>query len=65
VVTNADGTFRINSVIPGVEFELIYHRSGSNPQGSNSLTGKLTVRPGEMLSLGDVRVKRLPQDGED
>jgi hypothetical protein len=64
VVTDAGGAFRIDGLIPGVEFELDHHRSASPPQRLNLLTGKLTVKPGETLSLGDVRAKAVPEADE-
>jgi hypothetical protein len=65
VVTDADGTFRMDGLMPGVEFELDHHRSGKANQGLNVLTQKLTVKPGETLRLGDVRVKPVPHDDEE
>jgi RNA polymerase sigma factor (sigma-70 family) len=62
-VTDANGTFRIDGLIPGVPFKLDHHRAGRAPLRANPLVEPLTVRPGETLDLGDCKVKPPPPMG--
>ncbi|HLJ97691.1 MAG TPA: hypothetical protein VKU02_31305, partial [Gemmataceae bacterium] len=57
IVTVAEGAFRIDGLIPGVDFSLYHYPSGSSPQRSTALAEKLSVHPGETRMLGDLRSK--------
>jgi len=62
-VTDANGAFRIDELIPGLPFDLYHHRSKRpSPNGKKVLNKTVTVRPAAPLDLGDIKLKAAPQD---
>jgi RNA polymerase sigma factor (sigma-70 family) len=61
VVTDAGGAFRIDELIPGLEFKLFYQRGKPTFDGTNTVLDKtLRVSPAAPLDLGDVKLKPAP-----
>ena len=59
VTSDAEGRFRIEAFVPGVETEVTID-TGVTLNGSNSLT-KLALKPGEVRDLGDVKANEIRQ----
>jgi RNA polymerase sigma factor (sigma-70 family) len=67
VVTDAQGAFQIDDLIPEVELKLYYHRPNErNLERSRTVTDNtFKVHPGERLDLGGLQPKRAPRyDGD-
>jgi RNA polymerase sigma factor (sigma-70 family) len=56
--TDKDGRFRIEELVPGVRVSAYHQRNNSRQR--DPLFDKHTFRPGEVLDLGDVKVKADP-----
>jgi RNA polymerase sigma factor (sigma-70 family) len=59
VTSDAQGRFRIEAFVPGVETEVTIE-TGVTINGSNSLR-KLALKPGEVRDLGDVKANEIRQ----
>ena len=59
VTSDAQGRFRIEAFVPGVETEVTIE-TGVTINGSNALP-KLALKPGEVRDLGDVKAKEIRQ----
>ena len=61
VTADAQGRFRIEAFVPGVETEVtIETRIGDPLNGGNALR-KPALKPGEVRDLGDVKAKEIRQ----
>ena len=63
VTTDAQGRFRVEAFVPGVETEVtiaVTNRRGVQLDGGNALR-KPALRPGEVRELGDVKAKEPHQ----
>ena len=63
VTADAQGRFRIEAFVPGVETEVTIqtaNRPGVQLDGGNALR-KLALKPGEVRDLGDVKAKEIRQ----
>ncbi len=59
VGTRADGTFRVEGIIPGLEYEFWYFRLGP-PEVGGTLVEGVRLKPGEVKDLGDVKAVGPP-----
>jgi RNA polymerase sigma factor (sigma-70 family) len=58
VLTNANGAFHIDELIPGVAFNLHYHRTRRDAyRGSTVLEKAIQVKPAETLDVGTIKLK--------
>ena len=57
--TGDDGKFQIEGVVPGVKFGLSFAKDGRTFDFVEALEDR-TVRPGETLDVGEVKVKPKP-----
>jgi hypothetical protein len=63
VVTDADGAFRFEELIPGLGFKLYHHRGKPRYDGSGLVSDKaVQVSPGQTLDLGDLTPKPRARD---
>jgi hypothetical protein len=63
VTADAQGRFRVEAFVPGVETEVtiaVPNRSGVQLDGGNALR-KPALKPGELRDLGDVKAKEIHQ----
>ena len=63
VTSDAQGRFRVEAFVPGVETEVIIsvpNRVGGQLDGGNALR-KPALKPGELRDLGDVKAKEIHQ----
>jgi len=58
IITEKDGTFRFESVIPGLELSLVASEKATRLSlGDEQKRGSLSLRPGEEKDLGDLKAK--------
>jgi protocatechuate 3,4-dioxygenase beta subunit len=57
--TDKDGRFRIEGIIPGVRVGA-HHRHGSPSRQGDLIFDALTLQPGEVRDLGDIKIKASP-----
>ena len=63
VTADAQGRFRVEAFVPGVETEvtiLVPNRAGLQLDGGNAFR-KPILKPGELRDLGDVKAKEIPR----
>jgi RNA polymerase sigma factor (sigma-70 family) len=65
VVTDANGAFQIDELIPGVGFTLYHHRAKQASLRSQKIDKTFKVQPGESLNLGDLPTKPAPEGNEE
>jgi RNA polymerase sigma factor (sigma-70 family) len=53
--TDGEGRFRLDGLIPGVRYDLTYHKD--KPSMSGTLLKGFVAKPGEVRDLGDIRTK--------
>ena len=54
--TGKDGRFRVEGIIPGLKIGLL---AGKNTAYFDTLVPELTLKPGEVRDVGDVKAKPL------
>jgi hypothetical protein len=54
--TGKDGRFRMEGIIPGLKIGLL---AGKNTAYFDTLVPELTLKPGEVRDVGDVKAKPL------
>jgi hypothetical protein len=57
--TGPDGRFRIDTIVPGEEFDIRFPQRGMPPSAAGAVR-RLTMAPGEVRDVGDIRP--TPQD---
>jgi RNA polymerase sigma factor (sigma-70 family) len=56
IVTDADGRFRVEALVPGLKHELTLERGKDDPLSAGTPLKGLVVQPGETKDLGDIKV---------
>ena len=58
-VSDADGRITLPALIPGATYRIIDYPTRRDPSGLQ-LRKEFTVKPGEALDLGDIRIEKPP-----
>ncbi len=62
IVTDANGAFAFDAVIPELTFELsIHHGKRKYEQAAKPADPTIQVKPGECRNLGSIKLKRIPE----
>ncbi len=64
IVSDAEGAFAFNTVIPEVKFELLFRRGSRKFQReAKPADPAIQIKPGECRDLGAIKVERIPAEG--
>jgi hypothetical protein len=61
--TDAEGRFRLDDMVPGVRFHLRAVLDAPAARVVETPVAERSIRPGEVLDLGDVRIDIVPRPG--